>query len=92
MNTLLGVIRLRKLAESKLECPPVCEPRRSQACQARSLGEPRFCDLDSPELLDNVGNDDGDESVSLFVDIGSQYLMRPDKMTMASSILQQGCL
>lgn len=90
MKTLFGVIRRRKLAESKPECAPVCESKRSQACQASSLGEPRFCDLDSAEFLDNVGDDEEDESVSVLRDIDWQCLTRPEKRTMASSILQQG--
>ena len=47
---------------------------------------------DNDDDDDDDDDDEDDESVNLFVDIGSLYLMRPDKMTMASSILQQGCL
>lgn len=93
MKTLFGVIRRRKLAESKLECTPVWESTRSQACQARSLGEPKFCDLVSAELLDNVDDEEDElESVNLFVGVSSQCLTRPEKMTAMKSILHRGCL
>lgn len=92
MKTLFGVILRWKLADSKPECAPDWESKSSQACQVRSLDEPRFCDLVS-ELLDNVGDEEDElESVNLFVDAGSQCLTRTDKMTTAKNIRHRGCL